>query len=121
MDDVFANPALLALIATVFGGAGLKVVEHWLNKTKTTTDGATELRNELRTDIARLREDLSVSKKESELIEHELDEWKVKYYDLMRDFIQIRAELDTCLKILKDRAEVTDKQLREITKEVTEG
>lgn len=73
------NEAWIALIGTVFGGAGLKAVEVILTKSKTKDDIATQIRSELRTEVQGLREELR-------RVEDELDEWKQKYYDLLDQF-----------------------------------
>ena len=78
------NQAWLALIGALLGGSGLKVIEYWLNKSKTNDDTATDFRNELRTDIKELRVELAKT-------EEELDKWRVKYYALMDEFIKYKA------------------------------
>jgi hypothetical protein len=78
------NQAWLALIGALLGGSGLKVIEHWLNRSKTKDDSATDFRNELRTDIKDLRAELART-------EEELDKWRVKYYALMDEFIKFKA------------------------------
>lgn len=78
------NQAWLALIGALLGGSGLKVIEHWLNRSKGKDDTATDFRNELRTDIKDLRAELART-------EDELDKWRVKYYALMDEFIKYKA------------------------------
>lgn len=46
----------LALIGTLFGGVGLKIIEHFLNRGKAKVDIATQLRDELRKDIKELQD-----------------------------------------------------------------
>lgn len=77
--DWITNPAFLALIGTIFGGAGLKIVEKVLNKDKVKSDIATEIRNELRGEVGTLRDELR-------RVETELDDWKAKYYELLDQF-----------------------------------
>jgi hypothetical protein len=74
-----ANPALLAVIGTIFGGAGLKIVESFLNRGKAQSDVAAAIRAELRTDVQGLRDEVRK-------LENELDTWKAKYYDLLDQF-----------------------------------
>lgn len=81
MPDI--NQGWLAIIGALLGGSGLKVIEHWLNRSKTKDDSATDFRNELRTDIKDLRLELSKT-------EEELDKWRVKYYALMDEFIKYK-------------------------------
>jgi hypothetical protein len=73
------DPAVIALIGTVFGGAGLKAIESLLNRSKTQSDVASQIRAELRTDVQALRAEL-------DKLEKELDAWKAKYYDLLDQF-----------------------------------
>lgn len=77
------NQAWLALIGAILGGSGLKVIEYWLNKSKTKDDTATDFRNELRTDIKDLREELRKT-------EEELEKWRLKYYQLMDEYIKFK-------------------------------
>lgn len=69
------DPAWIALIGTLCGGIGLKVLEHWLGRNKFKTDEATRIREELRTDMTALRT-------ENKELERQVDEWRLKYYDL---------------------------------------
>jgi len=79
MESLFSEPAFLALVGTIFGGAGLKMVESFLNRSKTQTDVAAQIRSELRTDVQALRDEIRK-------VEQELDMWKSKYYDLLDQF-----------------------------------
>jgi septal ring factor EnvC (AmiA/AmiB activator) len=79
---------LIALIGTVFGGAGLEFIKRWLSKAKDRTDIATELR-------AELRQDLNNLKKEMDAMEDQLIEWKDKYYDMLLQKMELRVELET--------------------------
>lgn len=69
------DPALIALLGTVFGGFGLKIIEHVLGRGTKKQDLATVLRAELRQDIASLRAELKEAEKKA-------DEWQSKYYEL---------------------------------------
>jgi uncharacterized coiled-coil DUF342 family protein len=66
----------IALMGTVFGGAGLKVVEAIVGRKKWKADAAFQLREELRKELTELRE-------ESDQLRDELDEWRTKYYSLV--------------------------------------
>lgn len=79
------NTTILALIGTVMGGSGLKIIEYYLSKRKTQTDDATTIRGELRIEVENLRRLV----KESEA---EVDEWRNKYYALVNEVAQLRAE-----------------------------
>lgn len=79
------SQAWLALIGAILGGSGLKVIEHWLNKSKVQNDEATSYRKELRDEVTSLREELRK-------VEKELDEWRDKYYVLMDEFSKFKRE-----------------------------
>jgi len=79
------DPAWIALIGTVCGGMGLKVLESWLGRNKVKIDEATTLRNELRQEIADLRA-------ENRELEKEVDRWRMDYYDLRDKAVERRDE-----------------------------
>lgn len=86
--------AWIALIGTVLGGVGLKFVEHWLSRSKVRDDTAAQLRNELRTEIQGLKQELNN-------VESDLDKWRGKYYELMDNFIKVKSELETAMRALQ--------------------
>lgn len=86
--------AWIALIGTVLGGVGLKFVEHWLSRSKVRDDTASQLRNELRTEIQGLKTELNN-------VESDLDKWRGKYYELMDNFIRVKSELETAMRQLQ--------------------
>jgi len=73
---------VLALIAAVFGGAGLKVIESLLARSSQREDVAKQIRDELRGEVNGLREQLAS-------IERRLDKWKRQYYDLYVAFNEL--------------------------------
>jgi len=75
------EPAL-ALVAAVFGGVGLKVVESVLNRSRVKNDLETQMRAELRGDVLILKEEL-------DKIEAALDVWKKKYFALLMSFNEL--------------------------------
>lgn len=77
--------AWIALIGAVFGGAGLKLVEHLVNRSKLRIDAAADIREELREEINSLR-------KEVRVLSSDLDEWKNKYYLLLERFNRMKIE-----------------------------
>jgi predicted nuclease with TOPRIM domain len=87
--------AWIALIGTVLGGVGLKIVEHWLGRSKIRDDTATQLRNELRAEILTLRQELNN-------VEADLDKWRGKYYELMDNFIKVKSELEHAVRALQN-------------------
>ena len=85
------SQAWLALIGAVLGGSGLKIMESWLNKSKVRDDAASAFRTELRDEVKNLRDELRK-------VETDLDNWRAKYYELMEQFLKVKAELDAALR-----------------------
>ena len=92
------NPAWIALIGTVLGASGLKVIEHWLTRNKVKDDTAAEFRKELREEVTGLREELRKVREEVNATESDLDKWREKYYELLDNFIKVKAELDEAVR-----------------------
>lgn len=75
---------VLALLAAVFGGAGLKIIEALISRSTRRTDLAKELREELRQEALDLRKQITD-------IESRLDKWKRQYYSLLVAFNELMA------------------------------
>lgn len=94
----FNNPVVWALIGTLFGGSGLAVVNKLLSRGKDKTDFAAEIRSELRTDIKRYQDEVAGYKKETAALREEVDSWRNKYYELIRehetDLQNMQGEID---------------------------
>lgn len=73
---------ILALLAAIFGGAGLKIIESLLSRSSRRADIAKEIRDELRGEVEGLRKQLAA-------IEQRLDRWKRQYYDLYVAFNEL--------------------------------
>lgn len=106
--ELLSNPVFLALVGTLFGSAGLKVIEHWLSRAKSKEDSASKMRDELRQEIDRkakdyageldrLRVEINRLDSEKDDIEKQLDAWREKYWALMEENYQIKAELKSAL------------------------
>lgn len=80
------DTAWIALIGTVFGGAGLKIIESVLSRGQGKIDTATQLRDELRKESTALRDEMKS-------VEKELDQWKERYYLLMQEYLEIKAHM----------------------------
>lgn len=91
------DPTVVALIGTLMGGVGLKVVEHWLGKNKVKVDDASRLRDELRLEITAQREEIKG-------LESEVDKWRKEYYDLFLKHTQVQTDLTIALQRIKDEA-----------------
>jgi archaellum component FlaC len=87
--------AILSVLGAVFAGTGLKIIEKWLQKAKDKDDTATNLRNELRTELTELKKELAAAG-------DSIDEWRAKYYDVIEKYILVKAQLNAVLKILAD-------------------
>jgi seryl-tRNA synthetase len=72
----------IALVAALFGGVGLKIIESLLNRSNAKNDLQAQMRSELRTDVISLKDELDE-------IENRLDEWKKKYYRLFFAFNEL--------------------------------
>jgi uncharacterized coiled-coil DUF342 family protein len=67
------------------GASGLKIVESYLSRHKEKIDEASVIRGELRAEVDNLRKLIKDT-------EAEVDEWRNKYYALLDDVAQLRAE-----------------------------
>jgi chromosome segregation ATPase len=99
MTDLLNNAGFVALMGTVFGGVGLKVVEQWLGRAKERATEAAGIREELRKEIDALRAQIEKANAEELRLEAQIEEWRGKYYDLRDEKQQVVTELT----ILKDR------------------
>lgn len=80
------NSLWVALIGTVFGGAGLKGVEFLLGRKKVSVDEATSIRKELREEIKSLKDEIK-------RLDEDLDLWRNKYYELLEKFYKLQREI----------------------------
>lgn len=92
------DAAWIALVATLFGGAGLKAIESFLSRGQKRVDTATALREELRKEGESLKKEAATLREEIRSVEKELDSWKEKYFGLMEQFIEIKNELGHVLE-----------------------
>lgn len=84
----------VAIIAALFGGAGVKLLEKWLSRNTVKEDTATKLRSELREELIRLRSELDKT-------EEELDSTRKKYYDMLEAFSKVKLQLEEALHKIK--------------------
>lgn len=97
------NDAWIILVGTLFGGAGLKIVEAWLSKSKEKDAQGSQIRDELRQEITSLREQLTKSKEEEARLEAEIELWRSKYYDLRDVYSKAQTELFMAVEKLKEQ------------------
>lgn len=99
------DPAWIALIGTIFGGAGLKLIEARLGRNKVRTDDARLIRDELRVEIDTLRKQLMVNREIENQLEREIEEWRSKYYNLRDEHAKVQTELLIALQEIKRNAQ----------------
>lgn len=75
------DPTFVALIGTLFGGVGLKAVEHWLSRSRVKIDEQDKLRAELKGEITTLKAELRAA-------EADRDKWREEYFDFRDQMIQ---------------------------------
>lgn len=92
------DPAWIALIGTLCGGIGLKVLEHWLGKSKVRADEAAKLRDELRIE-------LNSQKDEIRELELKLQEVTREYYDLRDKYMELNTKYMIAIEKVKDETE----------------
>lgn len=97
------DPAWIALIGTLCGGVGLKLLEHWLGKSKVKIDEATKLRDELRIEITAQREEIKT-------LEAEVDRWRRDYYDLRDKYSELNSNYLIALERIKAEADEAAKK-----------
>lgn len=100
---ITVDPAWLALVGTIFGGAGLKALENWLGRSKVRIDEAANIRNELRVEIVALREEVKG-------LEGEVDKWREDYYDLRDKYATLNTEYLIALEKIKAEADEAAKK-----------
>jgi predicted nuclease with TOPRIM domain len=105
MED-YATP-LIALVGTIFGGVGLKVVERWLNRAKDKSDAAKEIRDELRSDMATYRAEILELKKETEKLDEQVILWQEKYFELRDKYSTLKALYEDALRQIQAKANQT--------------
>lgn len=96
--------AWLVLIGTLFGGAGLRYVDHWLSKRKVALDEGAAWRKEL-------REEVTAQKTEIDDLEAQVEVWRAKYYDLRDAYTELKVQLELALHRIKAEANRAEKIL----------
>lgn len=84
------DPAWIALIGTIVGSVGLKLLEHFLGKAKIKVDEASKIRDELRLEITALRDEVNK-------LETEVNNWREKYLDLRDTYSNLNTEYKLAL------------------------
>lgn len=111
MSD-YATP-LIALVGTIFGGAGLKITERWLNRAKEKNDTAKEIRDELRSDMASYRKEILDLKAEVDKVEAEVVSWQEKYFELRDKYVTLKGLYEDALRQIQTKASDTVEKAHE--------
>lgn len=85
------DPSVLALVGALFGGAGLKIVDHYFGKKRARVDDAARIRDELRLEINSQKEEIAK-------LEQQKDDWQQKYYDLRDEVSRLKTDLEFALR-----------------------
>lgn len=89
--------AILVFLGTVFGGVGLRYLDHWLTRRKASLDEGAAWRKEL-------RDEVNTQKSEIDKLEAELDRWKGLYYDLRDQYALLKVQLEIALDRIRKEA-----------------
>lgn len=76
-----------SVLSAVFGGVGVKVLEKIINKRSEQFMEASRIREELRTELTYLREELEGWKRET-------DDWRGRYYEKVEENIKMITEIE---------------------------
>lgn len=93
-------------MGTIFGGAGLKVIEHQLGKAKTRAAESATAREELRKEIESLRQQLIRADGEEARLQGLVDEWREKYWSYREETQRELSKLSVELERLKNGGRV---------------
>lgn len=80
------DPAWIAFLGAAFGGAGLKLIEHWLGKNRVKVSDAQQIRDEL-------RQTVTDQKAEIAELEESRDKWQREYYDLRDKMLDLQMKV----------------------------
>ena len=101
MRDLLTNEAFIVLLGTLFGGVGLKLVDHWIGKTQRQEQEAEDAKLELKKEIEALRDRLEKSEVEERRLESLVDDWKDKYWIVREEKSNILGDLNNTLDRLR--------------------
>jgi cell division protein FtsB len=101
VKDLLNNAGFVALVGTIFGGAGLKIIESWLGRAKERSDQGAEIREELRKEIEGLRNQLDKASAEEQRLEAQVEQWREKYWSLREEKQSLVTELTIVMERLK--------------------
>lgn len=85
---------MIALLASLFGGAGLKIVEWFLLKGQREATDAKSMRDELRANLTKSEQKLDTRT-------GELDAMRDKYISLKFKYLKVRTYVETLIAIIE--------------------
>lgn len=103
MHDLLNNAGFVALMGTIFGGAGLKIIEAQLGRAKARAADAAGIREELRKQIEDLRGELARSQAEEARLEGLVEEFKERYWSYREQTQKEISALNTELERYRGR------------------
>jgi peptidoglycan hydrolase CwlO-like protein len=80
--------AMVGVLGAIVGTLGAKIVDFFMNKRNREQDLATQMRSEQREEIITLRSELDDT-------EDQLDDWKIKYFELKEENVSQQAMLES--------------------------
>lgn len=110
MSELLNNDGFMVLVGTLFGGVGLKLIETWLGRAKERVTEARFMREELRSEIDRLRDQLARADEEEARLDALVEDWRAKSYDLRDENRKLVTELTITLDKLKELEARMDNQ-----------
>jgi len=101
------DPAWIAFLGAAFGGAGLKITEHWLGRNRVRVDDASQIRDELRQEITSQREEIRA-------LEAEVHKWREEYYALRDKYMTLQLEMLQKVENIKQEVAAAEKSAEKI-------
>lgn len=108
------SPALIALIGTLFGGVGFKIIEHILSNSAKKDTAAKEIRTELREDARSLREQLKECNQKIEELDREIEVLVELKFKQAEQISELRIQLAESIANIKNQAEIAKKQVEKL-------
>lgn len=93
---------IVGLLSAIFGGVGVRIADHYLNKGKIQNDEDRLIREEFRNEIKTLKAELEEEKRRSDEVERKLDELKDRYYRLIERVLMSYKSDEAKIELLTD-------------------
>ena len=101
------DPAWIALIGTIVATVGVKLLERWLGTKDRNTADAAQIRSELKVQLQDARNEIND-------LEREIDQWRVKYYEVLEQLVAKKIELQNALNEIKLLTSATQQSVHEV-------